>query len=525
MNTPIGPRSSAALLLPFVAAALLAAASPKIARAEASDTSLFRGKKMLFIMNLHEADDAMKRVPVDMKYVNYKRQYKEDDMKMVTYLKSLGFDVTIDDESSPKSATEGKDIVVIDESVNANEIDLKEAKYKDLKIPILCWENDYFDNLKMAGRRLVVDFRTSPTTQTSVDIYGAWHPIAAGLKPGNVEVYKTPQKTNWGRAALGATVIATMPGDPDKATVFCYDRGSTMSDEYICPARRVGFFLTTSIDQLNENGLALYRAGLKWALSPPPPPRAAAPDPSVARGKRMLYVMNRDAAEKLKAAQPSDPDRIKLREKTQANDMKIIERFKKLGFEVTTADEYQGANAANGCDLVVISDSVNANLIQDRYKLCPIPVVTWASELYWPMRMTGKIAGTDFGVTGAVDQKDGDRFNWLAIAQHPLSGGLSSDYEHDVYDDNEYRTNWGKPSPGAINVTTIDGFPDMRTIFAYEKGSTMCPDRLGNFVAPARRVALFLHTEDFDHMLDPKWPEGLVLLDAAILWTVTPPPS
>jgi hypothetical protein len=76
-------------------------------------------------------------------------------------------------------------------------------------------------------------------------------------------------------------------------------------------------------------------------------------------------------------------------------------------------------------------------------------------------------------------------------------------------------TNWGKPSLGAINIAVIEGYSDRRLVFAYEKGASMA----GDFLAPARRVAYFVNMEDFKELQ----PAGLALLDAAVLWAVTPP--
>jgi hypothetical protein len=45
---------------------------------------------------------------------------------------------------------------------------------------------------------------------------------------------------------------------------------ATMNGEFLAPARRVSFFLwQDTFDQLRPEGLALFRAAVLWAVSPP----------------------------------------------------------------------------------------------------------------------------------------------------------------------------------------------------------------------------------------------------------------
>jgi hypothetical protein len=239
----------------------------------------------------------------------------------------------------------------------------------------------------------------------------------------------------------------------------------------------------------------------------------ANPGRATTTGKQLLYVMNMRELEQARAEIPADPAMIRRLQKTADNDGKAVARLKSLGFSVTVTDEHPTTDVVSGKDLIVISNSVNAHRIAARYADLPIPIVTWASELYPMLHLTGPLAGQDYGTTGTIGGKDGDRFASIVNAPHPLAAGLSADVIQDLYTDNEFVTNWGKPALGAINIAVIEGYPDRRLVFAYDKGASMA----GDFLAPARRVAFFVNTADFNELQ----PAGLALLDAAVSWAIS----
>lgn len=506
MHTPIILR-----LRPTLLCALLAIALPLASRAAAPDPSVCKGKNVLFVTNFREVEEIKKEIPPKPDLVKFDEETQEDDAHIAEHLKEMGFNVTVTDELSSVDLAKGKDLIVVSEFINANEVG---TKYTFLPIPIVCWENDLYDDLKMVGRRLGVDYGTVRSASfTAVRLVNPSHPLSAGLPIGTQTVFDKANAMNWGRPGPAASIIATLPGDPEKVGSFAFEKGSTMETEYAAPARRVAFFTwENEFGKLNANGHAQFDAAIIWAVTPPPAP--AVLPASVAQGKKLLYVMNSGAFAAFKAEMPpADSSRLERAKAFADNDAKIVEHLKSLGFAVTTTDEHPTSDLTRGQDLVVISDSVRVQDVEDKYKKLAIPVVTWAGELYPAMALTGRKAGVDFGATGSPGGKDGDRFAILYNRQHPLSAGLT-DVEQNYYDDNEYVTNWGKPAQGAIMIAATSGYPDHGVIFAYEKGAGMA----GDFPAPARRVAFFLSTKDYSHLM----PEGLRLFDAAMLWAVSP---
>ena len=179
-----------------------------------------------------------------------------------------------------------------------------------------------------------------------------------------------------------------------------------------------------------------------------------------------------------------------------------------LGFTVTFADQKDPATVADGKDVIVISSSVSAHVIEGKYKATPVPVVTWESYMLPHVGMTGKKEETDFGTReGKV------RYLWMVNAPHPLAAGLPAGMLNVVKKGGPM--NWGRPGPGAIVVATFPGELDKSPLFAYEKGATMDGENL----APARRVMLFLDNTTFGGLNEA----GLKLFDAAVLWAAAQP--
>jgi hypothetical protein len=133
-------------------------------------------------------------------------------------------------------------------------------------VGILNWENALLDDLGMTGAVPGVDFATVPN-QTRVEIRNPAHPLAAGLS-GTVPVVTLPSRMSWGRAPSDATLIATLPSEPDRAVIFAFLPTPPGSPRAIA-GRRVHFFLEDdTASQLNDNGWALFDAAVAWASLP-----------------------------------------------------------------------------------------------------------------------------------------------------------------------------------------------------------------------------------------------------------------
>ncbi len=185
------------------------------------------------------------------------------DLKVRDRLAARGFAVRIADQTVEPATIRDASLVVIAASVSAKDV---KPGWRTLPVPLVTWENDLLDDLAMTGKRHDVDFGEE-VKERYLWIVNAPQPMAAGLPAGVVNVYVRQAPMSWGRPGPGATTIATIYGQPDKAAVFGYERGATMDYESLAPARRVMLFLgNDGFANLAPPGVRLFDAAVDWAV-------------------------------------------------------------------------------------------------------------------------------------------------------------------------------------------------------------------------------------------------------------------
>lgn len=240
--------------------------------------------------------------------------------------------------------------------------------------------------------------------------------------------------------------------------------------------------------------------------------------PTALNGKKALFVIG-----ETKKGTPNDDGLIK-------------EYLESRGMSVTFANVGESVNAAQGKDIVLISSTVNARELGNRYRNVTVPVVSWNAYNFGDMDMTGKALHKDFSV---VREKVFHNANHAAYYAYSVSStkpinnaaGLPSGiFAPFTFSAGETDPSWGKPTLAADISVYFEGDPDKAGVFSYEKGALMSHD----VPAPARRVGLFLGDNSFSVLTDatgpaaqdPKnraWFAGRKLFDAALRWAVSPP--
>ena len=191
-----------------------------------------------------------------------KTQNPDADKKVQTHLQARGYTVVLQDQAAPIPSAGDADLVILSSTIAAKDLP---AGYRQLAIPLVTWENDALDDLAMTGKRISTDFGNVEKDRY-VWLVNAPHPMAAGLPAGVTNVYQRQGSMSWGKPGLGATTIATIYGQPDKAALFGYEKGATMDYESLAPARRVMLFLDNdSFGNLSEAGVKLFDAAIDWA--------------------------------------------------------------------------------------------------------------------------------------------------------------------------------------------------------------------------------------------------------------------
>ncbi|WP_208510964.1 hypothetical protein [Variovorax paradoxus] len=184
------------------------------------------------------------------------------DEQVAQHLGTRGFAVAMLDQAVEPAAAAGAELVVISSTVAAKDV---HPGWRQLPVPLLTWENDLLDDLAMTGKRHDVDFGEA-AKERYLWLVNAPHPMGAGLPAGVANVYQRQAGMSWGRPGLGATTIATLYGQPERAAIFGYEKGATMDYESLAPARRVMVFLgNDGFTNLAPAGRALFDAAVDWA--------------------------------------------------------------------------------------------------------------------------------------------------------------------------------------------------------------------------------------------------------------------
>jgi len=225
------------------------AAQQKSALAEAA-----RGKKLLYVRRY------------DLPWPDNEAA----DAAHIAWLKSLGFQVATADQLEPDTRAQGMDIVVISATINKYKLG---RKYADVNAPVMMMEAKGVDAFAMIGRRRNVDYGVNDHKESHyppeayITLLNAAHPITAGFPVGQFKLFKKPGVLAWSQPPAGAQVIASIPNQPDHASLFAYEKGATMALDAIAPARRVLFPMDANrFPDLTEDGLRLYGAAMLWLL-------------------------------------------------------------------------------------------------------------------------------------------------------------------------------------------------------------------------------------------------------------------
>jgi len=205
------------------------------------------------------------------------------DEQVIAHLEKSGHRVTAvqgpDGKTVPMPAmpdVRAYDLVILSSSVSSNKFTHERdwiGTLRGMPTPLLTWENDLLDDLAFTGLRRYHDFGEIEKGHY-IWLVRAPHVLAAGLPAGLNTWMGSGKPAGFGRAAPGADIIMTIPGEPEKALLFAYEKGATMHHNFIAPARRVFIGLdNNTFAHLNDNGYRLFDAAVQWALQKPAKPQ------------------------------------------------------------------------------------------------------------------------------------------------------------------------------------------------------------------------------------------------------------
>ncbi len=193
-------------------------------------------------------------------------------------------------------------------------------------------------------------------------------------------------------------------------------------------------------------------------------------------------------------------------------DQAIADHLSAKGFIVDTYDD-DPANrptaAALGAshDLAIISSTITAANVAGEFRTVPVPLVFWEQALL----RTDREALADSGVVvgGATTVN-------IVNTGHPITQGMNTG-DHTVFNAGS------NMSVGIGNLAATAGLLALRSgstdaaILTAEQGSSL----LGGYIAPARRVFLFLEDNSFLYAT----PQAVQIFDRAVCWAANLDPS
>lgn len=497
-------RTAVAILTVLTGVSCVGAAAQQILSA-----AQVKGKKILFVVGEPEKGE------------------KNDDLLVKKHLEEEGYVVTLAKEDDPASAANGQDLVMLSSTADPREI---ADKYAQTVVPVFTWNTVDYPDMKMTGPERHVDFETIDPVQDyarSFSMLYGYFPSATNaiVKEigGKVQEFGTsyllPQNFGWGKPAAGAEIVSNSEGDPTHAGVFTYEKGATMYNGFVAPARRVGFYIQdstfhylTAVHGPAEKdpdlaawwvGLQLFDTSVRWALTPPKAPNAYDPAATkaalaaAAKGKKVLFVRRLDTPE------------------GEESDDHIVEHLKELGFIVKEVDQTQPQTEADGEDLIVISATNSKYKTTNKYRDAKIPILCLEGLMADTLKMAGRRRYLDYGEHGEVKESEDPPESYLEIVNstNPMAAGLKNGYVKFIKEPDVLK--WAMPAPSAIIIATLPNSFHERAIFGFEKGAAMADE----FIAPARRTMFPVDNPAFDDLTE----QGHALFDAAVLWTISPP--
>lgn len=454
------------------------------------------------------------------------KDHPNDDLLVKKHLEDMGLIVTLVKEEDPPVT--GQDLIILSSTADPREL---RSKYADVSTPVFTWNTVDYPAMHMSGPERHVDFETLDPVQDFMrsfsTLYGYYTnvttPIVKDMGIPRSQMFGTlylePEPFGWAKPAPSADIIVAVEGDQTHAGVFTYEKGDVMYDQFVAPARRVGFYLQnntfhhlTAVHGPAEKdpnlaawwtGLKLFDASLRWSLSEPavsPPYDPAALKrrlAAVVKGKKILFVRRLNTPE------------------GEESDDHIVEHLKELGANVKEVDQTEPDTVAEGQDAIVISATNSKYKTSNKYRDARIPLLCLEGLMADTLKMANRRRYIDYGEHGEPKESEDPPEAYLEIVNstNVMAAGLKPGYVKYIKEADVLK--WAMPMPSAITIATLPNSFHERAIFGYEKGSTMADE----FVAPARRTLLPVDNPAFDDLTE----QGHALFDGVLLWTLSPP--
>lgn len=174
-----------------------------------------------------------------------------------------GLEVTVViDKELTVDHTKDQSLIYVSESVNSNKI---QDKFVNVPVPVIYAEPQSTSDTGMTETE-GYGALTGANAAKTIQIKDSKHELAAGLQ-GTVDVYQDNGKMGYAVPGKEAIVVATVPNEDQKSTIFAYEKGAKNAKGNPVAAREVYFYMFNG-EEINqtEAGWKLFDASVKWAL-------------------------------------------------------------------------------------------------------------------------------------------------------------------------------------------------------------------------------------------------------------------
>lgn len=174
-------------------------------------------------------------------------------------------------------------------------------------------------------------------------------------------------------------------------------------------------------------------------------------------------------------------------------DAAIAALVTRRGFAVDRIDDdVVGSSDGEGCVAILVSATVDAGSVGERFRDVPSPVVLWEDNLFDDMGMS--------------DDDETQRVDELSIVDddHTMAAGLSGIVS--IFDE-EQSVSFATPGPGAFLIAQSVARTPLAAIFGYEAG-----DPMPGGTAAGLRIGLFLEEDSILELTD----DGFAMVEAAL---------
>jgi hypothetical protein len=181
------------------------------------------------------------------------------DTPLYDRLVVLGYAVTVVQSNLSQAGDVGDNCLIVLSALGSSS-DIG-AKFRDVPVGVVILEAALYDDTDYVAAGGDLGWSDG---LDDIEIADPEHSLATSFD-GIVSIYSGGGRVSWGVPLPSAEVVAIMPDDPSRASLFGYEAGAAMANGLVAPARRVGFPGGSTSMPMTPERVDLFEAAALWA--------------------------------------------------------------------------------------------------------------------------------------------------------------------------------------------------------------------------------------------------------------------